>query len=96
MTVPHYFDYLVNRVEIQFKPKDSTSGEPEFSLMLSRKMTYDMVKRVTKGMIFRSVKRLENSCNMIQWKSDFQLLSLTTKKHSKLYHVVQAWRSMIW
>lgn len=39
-----YYDFLQNRVMVNFKPKDEDSEKaPEFSLTLSKKMTYDMV-----------------------------------------------------
>jgi ubiquitin carboxyl-terminal hydrolase 7 len=39
-----YYDFLQNRVMVNFKPKDEDSEKaPDFNLTLSKKMTYDMV-----------------------------------------------------
>lgn len=47
--VPAFYDFLQNRVLVTFKPKPETQtaadGSPEFELMLSKKMTYDLVSR---------------------------------------------------
>lgn len=47
--VPQFYDFLQNRVLVNFKPKFEEPSElnPEFDLMLSKKMTYDvMAQRV--------------------------------------------------
>lgn len=36
-----FYDYLQNQVRVLLKPKDEESHEPEFELVLSKKMTYD-------------------------------------------------------
>jgi ubiquitin carboxyl-terminal hydrolase 7 len=43
--VPQFYDFLQNRVLVNFKPKfeEVTTTNPEFELMLSKKMTYDVV-----------------------------------------------------
>jgi ubiquitin carboxyl-terminal hydrolase 7 len=41
-TIPEYFDYLVNRVTIQFKPKNDPQA-PGFELTLTKKTPYDQV-----------------------------------------------------
>jgi ubiquitin carboxyl-terminal hydrolase 7 len=42
----HYYDFLQNRVMIVFRPKlDEVDNEhPEFSLVLSKKQNYDIVR----------------------------------------------------
>jgi ubiquitin carboxyl-terminal hydrolase 7 len=44
-SVPQFYDFLQNRVLVQFKPRyeDTTGKAPDFDLMLSKKMTYDVV-----------------------------------------------------
>jgi ubiquitin carboxyl-terminal hydrolase 7 len=44
-STPQFYDFLQNRVLVQFKPKfeDPNGMSPEFELMLSKKMTYDLV-----------------------------------------------------
>lgn len=36
-----FYDYLQNQVRVLLKPKDEESRDPEFELVLSKKMTYD-------------------------------------------------------
>jgi ubiquitin carboxyl-terminal hydrolase 7 len=43
-SVPQIYDFLQNRVLVQFKPRyDDNTAAPEFDLMLSKKMTYDVM-----------------------------------------------------
>lgn len=44
-STPQFYDFLQNRVLVQFKPKyeDASQMSPEFELMLSKKMTYDLM-----------------------------------------------------
>lgn len=44
-SVPQYYDFLQNRVLVNFKPRheDPTGRVAEFELMLSKKMTYEIV-----------------------------------------------------
>lgn len=45
-SVPQIYDFLQNRVLVQFKPRHddgSNKTPPEFDLMLSKKMTYDVI-----------------------------------------------------
>ncbi|KAL1410390.1 ubiquitin-specific protease ubp15 [Vanrija albida] len=44
-SVPQYYDFLQNRVLVQFKPRynDGTNGEKDFQIMLSKKMTYEVM-----------------------------------------------------
>lgn len=44
-SVPQFYDFLQNRVLVQFKPReeDPTGKAPEFDLMLSKKMVYDVM-----------------------------------------------------
>ena len=44
-TPPQYYDFLQNRVLISFKPKsgETTDENPEFDLVLSKKMNYETV-----------------------------------------------------
>ena len=39
--VKEFYDYLLNRVRVMFKPKHATDDDSVFSLFLSRKMSYD-------------------------------------------------------
>lgn len=43
--MPQFYDFLQNRVLVQFKPRfeDPTGKVADFDLMLSKKMTYDVV-----------------------------------------------------
>lgn len=43
--MPQYYDFLQNRVLVNFKPRyeDPTGRVAEFELMLSKKMTYEVV-----------------------------------------------------
>lgn len=43
--VPSYYDFLANRVLVQFKPRheENPGRVQDFELMLSKKMTYDVV-----------------------------------------------------
>lgn len=41
-----YYDFMQNRVVIHFRPKDETDPEAGFDLTLSKKMTYEMVRRL--------------------------------------------------
>jgi ubiquitin carboxyl-terminal hydrolase 7 len=38
-----YYNFLQNRLMVHFKPKDDNSEKVEFSLTLSKKITYDTV-----------------------------------------------------
>ncbi|RXK41314.1 ubiquitin carboxyl-terminal hydrolase 7 [Tremella mesenterica] len=44
-SVPQFYDFLQNRVLVQFKSRyeDTTGKVPDFDLMLSKKMTYDVM-----------------------------------------------------
>jgi ubiquitin carboxyl-terminal hydrolase 7 len=44
-SVPAFYDFLQNRVLVQFKPRneEQAAKAPEFELMLSKKQTYDIV-----------------------------------------------------
>ncbi|CAD6570825.1 MAG: hypothetical protein TREMPRED_006048 [Tremellales sp. Tagirdzhanova-0007] len=44
-STPQFYDFLQNRVLVQFKPRyeDLTGKVPEFDLVLSKKMTYDVM-----------------------------------------------------
>ncbi|ORY24392.1 ubiquitin carboxyl-terminal hydrolase 5 [Naematelia encephala] len=44
-SVPAFYEFLQNRVLVQFKPRyeDQASKAPDFDLMLSKKMTYDVM-----------------------------------------------------
>lgn len=44
-SVPQFYDFLQNRVLVQFRPRydDGAKSPPEFDLMLSKKMTYDVM-----------------------------------------------------
>jgi ubiquitin carboxyl-terminal hydrolase 7 len=44
-TVPQYYDFLQNRVLVQFKPRyeDNPGRSADFDIMLSKKMTYEVV-----------------------------------------------------
>jgi ubiquitin carboxyl-terminal hydrolase 7 len=44
-SVPQYYDFLQNRVLVNFRPRyeDPTGRIAEFELMLSKKMTYEVV-----------------------------------------------------
>ncbi len=46
-----YYDFLQNRVLVQFRPKylEVSTENPEFELMLSKKMTYDLVSSRREG-----------------------------------------------
>ena len=45
-TVPQFYDFLQNRVLVQFKPRheENPGRTQDFDLMLSKKMTYDVVR----------------------------------------------------
>jgi ubiquitin carboxyl-terminal hydrolase 7 len=45
VTVPEHYEYLLHRVPVVFKPKvrDTSHEQKTFTLMLSRKMSYDVV-----------------------------------------------------
>ena len=45
-TIPQFYDFLQNRVLVQFKPRheDNPGRTQDFDLMLSKKMTYDVVR----------------------------------------------------
>ncbi|KAL7419595.1 ubiquitin-specific protease ubp15 [Cryptotrichosporon argae] len=44
-SVPQFYDFLQNRILIQFKPRyeDNSGKAPDFDLMLSKKMTYEVM-----------------------------------------------------
>jgi ubiquitin carboxyl-terminal hydrolase 7 len=44
-SVPQFYDFLQNRVLVSFRPKfeEPSATNPEFELMLSKKMTYELV-----------------------------------------------------
>jgi ubiquitin carboxyl-terminal hydrolase 7 len=44
-TIPQFYDFLQNRVLVQFKPRheENPGRTQDFDLMLSKKMTYDVV-----------------------------------------------------
>jgi len=42
-SVPQIYDFLQNRVLVQFKPRHDDGKSAEFDLMLSKKMTYDVM-----------------------------------------------------
>lgn len=46
-SVPQFYDFLQNRVLVQFKPRheDQSGKAPDFDLMLSKKMTYEVVSQ---------------------------------------------------
>ena len=44
-SVPLFYDFLQNRVLVQFKPRNDNSNDADFDLMLSKKMTYEVVCR---------------------------------------------------
>jgi len=46
-STPQFYDFLQNRVLVQFKPRyeDTTGKIPDFDLVLSKKMTYEVVSR---------------------------------------------------
>jgi ubiquitin carboxyl-terminal hydrolase 7 len=48
-STPQFYDFLQNRVLVQFKPRfeDLTGKIPDFDLVLSKKMTYEVVSRST-------------------------------------------------
>jgi len=45
--VPQFYDFLQNRVLVSFKPKfeEISDLNPEFELILSKKNTYDVVRK---------------------------------------------------
>jgi ubiquitin carboxyl-terminal hydrolase 7 len=46
-STPQFYDFLQNRVLVQFRPKyDDPLNPPDFELMLSKKMTYDVVRDI--------------------------------------------------
>lgn len=47
-SVPQFYDFLQNRVLVSFRPKfeEPSATNPEFDLMLSKKMTYELVGRM--------------------------------------------------
>jgi ubiquitin carboxyl-terminal hydrolase 7 len=47
-----FYDFLQNRVLILFKPKVDDADLPEFELMLSKKMNYDIVRHSTRSWLF--------------------------------------------
>jgi len=44
-SVPQFYDFLQNRVLVQFKPRydDNSTKAPDFDIMLSKKMTYEVM-----------------------------------------------------
>lgn len=48
-SVPQFYDFLQNRILVHFKPRyeDRAASVPEFDLMLSKKMTYDIVSLIS-------------------------------------------------
>ena len=50
-----FYDFLQNRVLILFKPKVDDAELPEFELMLSKKMNYDIVRHLISLLLFLKV-----------------------------------------
>lgn len=50
-----FYDFLQNRVLILFKPKVDDAELPEFELMLSKKMNYDIVRHLILLLLFLMV-----------------------------------------
>jgi ubiquitin carboxyl-terminal hydrolase 7 len=48
-STPQFYDFLQNRVLVQFKPRYEDGQLQEFQLMLSKKMTYDTVSELLLG-----------------------------------------------
>lgn len=44
--MPQFYDFLQNRILVNFKSRyeDNTGKAPDFPLILSKKMTYDVVR----------------------------------------------------
>lgn len=52
-SVPTFYDFLQNRILVTFKPRyeDPTGKMADFELVLSKKMTYDVVRIIFDGMV---------------------------------------------
>lgn len=58
-SVPQFYDFLQNRILVHFKPRyeDRAASVPEFDLMLSKKMTYDVVSLVSNLLFLRTMTK---------------------------------------